>query len=67
MTPTEILALFQTARSLYEFGASQYRLAHQQGKLTEQQKTDILAAAMLTDDQVDTVVEAAKQRLQVSG
>ena len=66
MTPAEILALFETARSLYEFGASQYRLAQQQGHLTDQQKTDILAAAQLTDDQVDAVVEAARQRLNVS-
>lgn len=63
MTAVEILALIQSARSLLELGVSQYRLAEQEGRLTDEQKAAILAAADLTDDQVDAVVAAARQRL----
>jgi len=63
MTPAEILALVQAARSLLELGITQYRLAEQEGRLTDEQKTAILTAAELTDDQVDAVVAAARQRL----
>jgi len=64
MTPVEILALVQAARSLLELGITQYRLAEQEGRLTGEQKAAILAAAELTDDQVDAVVAAARQRLE---
>jgi len=64
MTPVEILALVQAARSLLELGITQYRLAEQEGRLTDEQKAAILAAAELTDDQVDAVVAAARQRLE---
>ncbi|MBI1374812.1 MAG: hypothetical protein GC159_18990 [Phycisphaera sp.] len=63
MTPVEILALVQAARSLLELGVSQYRLAEQEGRLTDEQKAAILAAADITDDHVDTIVAAARQRL----
>jgi len=63
MTPVEILALVQAARSLLELGITQYRLAEQEGRLTDEQKAAILAAAELTDDQVDAVVADARQRL----
>jgi hypothetical protein len=63
MNAPEILALIQSARALLDLGVSQYRLAEQEGRLTEQQKANILAAAQLTDDQVDDVIEAARQRL----
>lgn len=66
MNAPEILALIQSARALLDLGLSQYRLAEQQGRLTDQQKTAILAAAQLTDDQVDDVVEAARQRLALA-
>lgn len=66
MTAVEILALIQSARSLLELGVSQYRLAEQEGRLTDEQKAAILAAADLTDDQVDAVVAAARQRLASS-
>lgn len=64
MTPVEILALVQAARSLLELGITQYRLAEQEGRLTDEQKAAILAAAEITDDQVDAVVAAARQRLE---
>lgn len=63
MTPAEILAAFQVARSIADFALSQYRLAQQEGRLTEEQKLAILKAAQLTDAQVDAAVEAARQRL----
>ena len=63
MTPLEILALVQSARSLLELGLTQYRLAEQQGQLTDAQKATILAAADLTDDKVDAAIAAARQRL----
>ncbi len=63
MTAPEILALIQSARALLDLGLSQYRLAEQAGRLTDQQKAAILAAAQLTDGQVDNAVEAARQRL----
>ena len=63
MNATEILAAFQTARALMDLALSQYRLAQQEGRLTEEQKAAILDAAQLTDDQVDAAVEAARQRL----
>jgi len=63
MNAPEILTLIQSARALLDLGLSQYRLAEQQGRLTEQQKANILAVAQLTDDQVDSAVEAARQRL----
>lgn len=63
MNATEILAAFQTARALMDLALSQYRLAQQEGRLTEEQKAAILAAAQLTDDRVDAAVEAARQRL----
>ncbi len=62
MTPIEILALIQSARALLDLGISQYRLAEQEGRLTDEQKAAILAAAHLTDAQVDASVEAARQR-----
>jgi len=63
MTPAEILALIQSARSLLDLGISQYRLAEQEGQLTDGQRAAILEAADLTDDRVDAVVEAARRRL----
>ena len=63
MTPVEILALIQSARSLLDLGISQYRLAEQEGRLTDEQRAAILEAADLTDDRVDDVVAAARQRL----
>lgn len=63
MNATEILALIQSARALIDLGLSQYRLAAQEGRLTDEQKAAILAAAQLSDDQVDDAVEAARQRL----
>ena len=63
MTPVEILAMIQAARSLLELGITQYRLAEQDGRLTDEQKAVILAAAGITDDQVDAVVAAAQQRI----
>jgi hypothetical protein len=63
MNAAEILTLIQSARALIDLGVSQYRLAEQEGRLTEEQKAAILAAAQLTDDQVDAAVEAARQRL----
>ena len=66
MNATEILALIQSARALIELGLSQYRIAEQEGRLTDEQKTAILTAARLSDEQVDAVVEAARQRLAVS-
>ena len=63
MNATEILALIQSARALIDLGLSQYRLAQQEGRLTDEQKAAILAAAQLSDDQVDAAVEAARQRL----
>jgi len=63
MTPVEILALIQSARSLLDLGISQYRLAEQEGRLTDEQRAVILEAADLTDDRVDAVVAAARQRL----
>jgi len=63
MNAPEILTLIQSARALLDLGLSQYRLAEQQGRLTEQQKANILAVAQLTDDQVDSAVEAARQRM----
>jgi hypothetical protein len=63
MNAPEILTLIQSARALLDLGLSQYRIAEQQGRLTDQQKAAILTAAQLTDDQVDDVVEAARQRL----
>ena len=64
MTPVEILALIQSARSLLDLGISQYRLAEEEGRLTDEQKAAILAAAELTDDQVDAVIAVARQRLE---
>jgi len=66
MTPAEILALIQSARSLLDLGISQYRLAEQEGRLTDEQRAVILKAADLTDDRVDAVVAAARQRLGLS-
>lgn len=66
MTPVEILALIQSARSLLDLGISQYRLAEQEGRLTDEQRAVILEAADLTDDRVDAVVAAARQRLAES-
>ena len=63
MNAPEILTLIQTARALLDLGLSQYRIAEQQGRLTDQQKATILAVAQLTDNQVDDVVEAGRQRL----
>ena len=63
MNAPEILTLIQSARALLDLGLSQYRLAEQEGLLTDQQKATILAVAQLTDDQVDDVVEAARLRL----
>lgn len=63
MNAPEILMMIQSARALLDLGLSQYRLAEQEGRLTEQQKANILAVAQLTDDQVDDVVVAARQRL----
>ena len=63
MNAPEILTLIQSARALLDLGLTQYRLAEQEGRLTDQQKATILAAAQLTDDQVNDVVEAARQRL----
>ena len=59
MNPTEILAAFQTVCALADLALSQYRLAQQEGRLTDEQKAAILDAAQLTDD----AVEAARQRL----
>lgn len=67
MNAPEILVLIQSARALLDLGLSQYRLAEQEGRLTDPQKATILAAAQLTDDQVDDVVEAARHRLGVDG
>jgi hypothetical protein len=64
MTPVEILALIQSARSLLDLGISQYRLAEEEGRLTDEQKAAILAAAELTDDQVDAVIAVARQRFE---
>jgi len=66
MNATEILALIQSARALINLGLSQYRLAQQEGRLTDEQKAAILAAAQLSDDQVDAAVEAARQRLSTT-
>ena len=66
MTPVEILALIQSARSLLDLGISQFRLAEQEGRLTDEQRAAILEAADLTDESVDAVVEAARQRLAES-
>lgn len=66
MNATEILALIQSARALIDLGLSQYRLAQQEGRLTDEQKAAILAAAQLSDDQVDAAVEAARQRLSTN-
>jgi len=66
MTPVEILALIQSARSLLDLGISQYRLAEQEGRLSDEQRVAILEAADLTDDRVDAVVAAARQRLGMS-
>lgn len=66
MNATEILALIQSARTLIDLGLSQYRLAQQEGRLTDEQKAAILAAAQLTDEQVDAAVEAARQRLSTT-
>ncbi|QDU33053.1 hypothetical protein KS4_10940 [Poriferisphaera corsica] len=63
MTPVEILALVQSARSLLDLGLSQYRLAMQQGALSDQQKTAILEAAKLTDRQVDEVVAISEKQM----
>lgn len=63
MNPSEILAAFQTARALTDLALSQYRLAQQEGRLTDEQKAAILDAAQLTDAQVDDAVEMARQRL----
>lgn len=63
MNAPEILTLIQSARALLDLGLSQYRLAEQQGRLTDQQKATILSVAQLTDDQVDDVVEDARLRL----
>ena len=63
MTPVEILALIQSARSLLGLGIWQYRLAEHDGRLTDEQRAAILEAADLTDDRVDAVVAAARQRL----
>ena len=63
MTPAEILALIQSARSLLDLGLSQYRLAEQAGKLTDEQRASILAAADLTDARVEAEVAAAQARL----
>lgn len=67
MSASEILAAFQTARALADLALSQYRLAQQEGRLTGEQKAAILAAAQLSDDQIDAAVEAARQRLNRSG
>jgi cell division protein FtsB len=66
MRPVEILALIQAARSLLDLGILQYRLAEQGGRLTDKQRAAILEAADLTDDGVDAVVAAARQRLGLS-
>ena len=66
MTYVEILALIQSARALLDLGLSQYRLATQEGKLTEQQKLSILQASQLSDAQVDQIVQEARQRLNRS-
>lgn len=66
MTYVEILALIQSARALLDLGLSQYRLAIQEGKLTELQKLSILQAAQLSDAQVDQIIQEAKQRLNRS-
>jgi hypothetical protein len=65
MTPVEILALIQSARSLLDLGISQYRLAEQEGRLTDEQRAAILEAAEMTDDRVDEVVAAARRRLEL--
>ena len=66
MNAIEILVAFQTARALMDLGLSQYRLAQQEGRLTDEQKAAILAAAQLTDGQVDAAVAAARQRIAAS-
>ena len=66
MTPVEILALIQSARSLLDLGISQYRLAEQEGRLTNEQRAAILEAADLTDDGVDAAVAAARRRLELT-
>lgn len=66
MNASEILAAFQTARALADLALSQYRLAQQEGRLTDEQKTAILAAAQLSDDQVDAAVEEARKRIAPS-
>jgi|GEM_PF-6512818 len=66
MTYVEILALIQSARALLDLGLSQYHLATQEGRLTEQQKLSILQAAQLSDAQVDQIIQEAKQRLNRS-
>ncbi|WP_145075554.1 hypothetical protein [Poriferisphaera corsica] len=53
----------QSARSLLDLGLSQYRLAMQQGALSDQQKTAILEAAKLTDRQVDEVVAISEKQM----
>ena len=63
MNAPEILTLIRAARALLDLGLSQYRLAEQEGRLSDQQKATILAVAQLTDDQVDDIVEAARLRL----
>jgi hypothetical protein len=63
MTPVEILALIQSARSLLDLGILQYRLAEQEGRLTDEQRAVILEAADLTDERVVAVVAAARHRL----
>ncbi len=67
MNAPEILTLIRSARALLDLGLSQYRLAEQEGRLTDQQKANILATAQLTDDQVDDVVEAARRTLAEIG
>ncbi len=63
MNAAEILTLIQSARALYELGVTQYHLAAQQGRLTNDQKTAILAAASLSDPRVDAAVEIARTHL----
>jgi len=63
MTPAEILAALQTAKALYALAVTQFKLAREDGKLTEKQHMAIMAEAGLTDAQVDEAIAIAKARL----
>jgi len=62
MSAAEVLSIVQAVRVILDFALINFRLLEQAGRFTDEQKAAILAAAGITDDQVDAVIDAARRR-----